>query len=32
LENGYSIQMVTTLHSVIGIDTMEDYKNAQKLI
>lgn len=32
LENGYSIQMVITLHSAIGIDTMEDYKNAQKLI
>lgn len=32
LEMGYSIQMVITSHNAVGIDTLEDYQNAQKLI
>ena len=29
LENGHNIKMITTQHNSIGIDTLEDYKNAQ---
>jgi len=32
LENGYTIQMVTTHHNAIGIDTITDYNNAKKLV
>jgi len=32
LENGFSIKMVKTQHSAIGIDTLEDYNNAKKLV
>lgn len=32
LEMGYAIQMVITSHNAVGIDTLEDYRNAQKLI
>lgn len=32
LENGYSIKMVITSHNAIGIDTLEDYNHAKKLV
>jgi len=31
-ENGHDIKMVITPHNAIGIDTLEDYNNAKKLI
>lgn len=32
LENGYAIQMVFTPHNAIGIDTIEDYNKAKKIV
>lgn len=32
LENGYDIKMVFTPHNAIGIDTLEDYNTAKKLV
>lgn len=32
LENGYNIKMVLTHHNAIGIDTLEDYNTAKKLV
>jgi len=32
LENGFTIQMVSTPHNAIGIDTLEDYNKAKKMV
>lgn len=32
IENGYTIKMIKTTHNAIGIDTLEDYESAKKII